>query len=81
MAYKIEREKLCQLCEKKYHHINYIHVVPSKYNKKMVDFFLKLNQHFVSDLRILSKKEMKHYQYCFREKYISNNEQIVSLLH
>ena len=49
--------------------------------RKLLNFILKINPNFISEVQILSKKELKCYQYSFRDNYISNNQQIVSLLY
>ena len=47
----------------------------------LLNFILKFNPNFFSNLQILSKKELKRYQYSFRDNYISNNQQILSLIY
>ena len=49
--------------------------------RKLLNFILKFNPNFISEVEILSKKELKRYQYSFRDNYIRNNQQIVSLLY
>ena len=49
--------------------------------RKLLNFILKFNPNFISEVQILSKKELKRYQYSFRDNYISNNQQIVSLIY
>ena len=46
--------------------------------RKLLNFKLKFNPNFISEVQILSKKELKRYQYSSRDNYISNNQQIVS---
>ena len=48
--------------------------------RKLLNFILKFNPNFISDAQNLNKKELKRYQYSFRDNYISNNQQIVSLI-
>ena len=49
--------------------------------RKLLNFILKFNPNFISEVQILSKKELKRYQYSFRDNYIRNNQQIVSLIY
>ena len=49
--------------------------------RKLLNFILKFNPNFISDVQNLNKKELKGYQYSFRDNYISNNQQIVSLIY
>ena len=49
--------------------------------RKLLNFILKFNPNFFSEGQILSKKELKRYQYSLRDNYISNNQQIVSLIY
>ena len=49
--------------------------------RKLLNFILKFNPNFISEVQILSKKELKRYQYSVRDNYISNNQQIVSLIY
>ena len=49
--------------------------------RKLLNFILKFNPNFISEVQILSKKELKRYQYSFRDNYISNNQQLVSLIY
>ena len=48
--------------------------------RKLLNFILKFNPNFISDVQNLNKKELKRYQYSFRDNYISNNQQIVWLI-
>ena len=49
--------------------------------RKLLNFILKFNPNFISEVQILSKKELKRYQYSFIDNYISNNQQMTSLKH
>ena len=49
--------------------------------RKLLNFILKFNPNFFSDVQNLNKKDLKRYQYSFRDNYISNNQQIVSLIY
>ena len=49
--------------------------------RKLLNFILKFNPNFISDVQNLNKKEFKRHQYSFRDNYISNNQQIVSLIY
>ena len=49
--------------------------------RKLLNFILKFNPNFISDVQNLNKKELKCYQYSFRDNYLSNNQHIVSLIY
>ena len=48
--------------------------------RKLLKFIFKFNPNFISEVQNLNKEEFKRYQYSFRDNYISNNQQIVSLI-
>ena len=49
--------------------------------RKFLNFILKFNPNFFSEVQNLNKKELKCYQYSFRDNYISNIQQIVLLIY
>ena len=47
--------------------------------RKLLNFISKFNPNCNSEVKFLSKKELKRYQYNFRDNHIINNQQLVSL--